>query len=225
MLILTPNRLQTEKGLDLSETKNVFSIKRFASNEGIIIDKKSQILPAAQPLFSQFGLKKVTTDDIAKRAHISKATIYRYYRNKQEIFDDVVAYEANQLLSAITEAVNAETSAVGKLRGYLLSKMGKLRELVNLLHVTREAWSEHWPHGTDVQDQILDRQRAIVAGILEFGNRTGELQVRNVDLTAHLMVVALQSIEYRWVFDALDVPLSVYVDHMLDVIINGIKKR
>ena len=51
------------------------------------------------------------------------------------------------------------------------------------------------------------------------------MQVRNVELTAHLMVVSLQSIEYRWVFDALDVPLSLYVDHILDVIISGIKKR
>jgi AcrR family transcriptional regulator len=176
-------------------------------------------------LFSQFGLKKVTTDDIAKRARISKATIYRHYRNKQDIFDDVIAYEVNQLLSAITEAVDAKATAVCKLRGYLLCKMGKLRELVNLLHITRETWSEYWPHGTRVQDQILDRQKAIVAGILEFGNRTNELRVKNVELTAHLMVVSLQSIEYRWVFDSLDVPLSVYVDHMLDVIINGIKKR
>lgn len=156
---------------------------------------------------------------------MSKATIYRYYRNKQEIFDDVVAYEVNQLLSAITEAVNAETTAVGKLRGYLLSKMGQMRELVNLLQVTREAWSDYWPHGTEVQDQILDRQKAIVAGILEFGNGNGELQVRNVELTAHLMVISLQSIEYRWIFDSLDVSLSVYVEHMLDVIIHGIKKR
>jgi AcrR family transcriptional regulator len=183
------------------------------------------VLLAAQPLFSQFGLKKVTTDEIAKRARVSKATVYRYYHNKQEIFDDVVAYEVDQLLLTITEAVNAETSAVRKLRGYLQSKMGKLRELINLLHVTREAWSDHWPHGTKVQDQILDRQKAIVAGILKFGNRAGELRVKNVELTAHLMVVSLQSIEFRWIFDGLDVPLSVYVDHMLDVIINGIKKE
>jgi hypothetical protein len=103
--------------------------------------------------------------------------------------------------------------------------MGALRDLVNLLHVTQEAWSEHWPHGTEVQNRILERQKAIVARILQFGNSSGELQVRNVELTAHLMVVSLQSVEYRWVFDSLDVPLSVYVDHMLDVIINGIKKR
>jgi len=180
---------------------------------------------AAQALFSQFGLKKVTTDEIATQARVSKATIYRYYHNKREIFDEVVAYEADQLLSAITEAVNSEKSVVSKLRGYLLSKMGKLQDLVNLFRVTRETWSERWPHGTEVQDQILDRQKAIVAGILEFGNETGELRVKNVELTAHLMVVSLQSIEYHWLFDALEIPLPVYVDHILDVIINGIRKR
>jgi AcrR family transcriptional regulator len=176
-------------------------------------------------LFSQFGLKKTTTDDIAKRANISKATIYRYYRNKQEIFDDVVAHEVNQLQSAITDAVEAEITAVHKLRGYLLSKMGKLRDLVNLLQITREVWSDHWPYGTEVEDQILSRQKAIVADILEFGNRTGELHVKDVELTAHLMVLSLQSVEYRWIFDTLKIPLAVYVDHMLDLIINGIKKR
>ena len=102
--------------------------------------------------------------------------------------------------------------------------MGKLRELVVLLQVTRDAWTEQWPHGTELQDQILKRQESIVASILEFGNESGELQVDDIELTAHLMVVALQSIEFRWVFDALEMPLSVYVDHMLRVIINGIRK-
>jgi len=103
--------------------------------------------------------------------------------------------------------------------------MGKLRELVVLLQVTRDTWTEQWPHGTERQDRILTRQEAIVASILEFGNRSGELEVPDVELTAHFMVVALQSIEFRWVFDALEMPLTVYVDHILDVIINGIRKR
>ena len=131
----------------------------------------------------------------------------------------------NQLLSTITEAVSSETTVAGKLRSNQLSKRGKLRELVNLLHVTCETWNEHWPHGTDVQDQILDKQKSIVASILAFGIGTGELQVKNVGLTAHLMVVSLQSIEYPWQFDALEVPLTVYLDHVLEVIMNGIRKR
>jgi TetR/AcrR family transcriptional repressor of mexJK operon len=176
-------------------------------------------------LFAQYGLRKVTTDDIAKRASISKATIYRHYRNKREIFDEIVALEVTELLTAISNAVSAEATAYLKLRSYLLTKMAKLRKLVILLQITREAWSEQWPHGTELQDQILKRQESLVASILDFGNKSGELRVDHVDLTAHLMVVALQSIEFRWVYDALEMPLSVYVDHMLNVIINGIRKR
>jgi len=176
-------------------------------------------------LFSQFGLKKVTTDEIAKRARVSKATVYRYYRNKQDIFDDVVYLELDHLLSAITESVGSKRTAVSKLRSYLLSKMSSLKELVVLLQVTRRAWSTQWPYGTALQNQILDRQKVIVADILEFGNKSGELRVRDVELTAYLMVVSLQAIEFRWVFDSLEIPLEIYVDHMLDVIINGIRKR
>jgi len=121
--------------------------------------------------------------------------------------------------------VDSEKTAIAKLRGYLLSKMARLQELVDLLHVTQVAWNEYWRHPTVVQEQILERQKRIVAGILEFGNGTGELCVEDANMTAHLMVASLQSIEYQLVYSALKVPLAVYVEHMLDVIINGIRKR
>jgi hypothetical protein len=101
--------------------------------------------------------------------------------------------------------VNIEASAVRKLRGYFLIKMGKLRHLMNLLQIARESWSEHWPHVGEVQDRILDKQKKIVASILEFGCKTGEPRVRNVKSAVHLMAVSLQSIEFRWIFDTLDV--------------------
>ena len=59
---------------------------------------QNSILDAAQSLFAQFGLKKVTTDDIARKAHVSKATIYKFYKNKSEIFDVVVRLEAERLI-------------------------------------------------------------------------------------------------------------------------------
>jgi AcrR family transcriptional regulator len=123
-------------------------------------------------LFSQFGLKKATIDDMVRRARISKATIYRYYRGKQEIFDDVVACEADKLMSAIIHAVDGESTVVGKLRAYLLTKLSQIKRSVNLLNVTRETRNEHWSHGTEIQDQILNRQKSVVAGILEYGCST-----------------------------------------------------
>ena len=44
-------------------------------------------IEVAQDLFSKYGLKKVTMDEIAKNAHISKATIYKNYKNKNTLMD------------------------------------------------------------------------------------------------------------------------------------------
>lgn len=180
---------------------------------------------AARPLFSQFGLKKTTTDDIAKRAHISKATIYRYYGNKQEVFNDVIDGQVKRLFTAISTAVDDESSAVGKLRACLLSRMRRSRELAKLLQTNRKDFGENWRQGAEFQEQILNREKKIITDILRFGESSGELQIKNAELTAHLMVVSVQSIEYSWIFGSLNVAQSVYVDHVLDVIINGIRKR
>lgn len=52
--------------------------------------RKHQITSAAMKVFSQKGFSNATTDDIIKEAGIGKGTIYRYFRNKEELFLNVV---------------------------------------------------------------------------------------------------------------------------------------
>ena len=102
------------------------------------MSKKDEILGAAKGLFARFGLKKVTTDDIAHAARISKATIYKQYRNKGDIFDDVVSLEAKELLAAIKEAVAAEPSVIGKFKAHLSVRMQKVHELASFYQVKQQ---------------------------------------------------------------------------------------
>jgi AcrR family transcriptional regulator len=188
------------------------------------MEKDFQILQAARELFSQFGLKKVTIDDIAKEARVSKATIYRRYKNKQQIFNDVVNFEVDQLLTAISLAVEQETTVRGKLHAHLTTKLGKLRELAILYRVTRETWRDYWPDGSNAQQRLLAQEKEMVRKVLESGVETGELQVDRPDFTAHLLVIALQSLEYPWAVEPYGVSLMDFVDHMLDILLNGIRK-
>ena len=78
------------------------------------MEKREEILKAAQVLFSQFGLKKVTTDDISNMSSISKATIYKYYHNKKEIYGDVIRLEFEQLMTMIRDAVESLEARIGR---------------------------------------------------------------------------------------------------------------
>ena len=44
------------------------------------------ILEAAQGLFSKFGYKKTTMEDIAQELHKGKSSLYYYFKNKEENF-------------------------------------------------------------------------------------------------------------------------------------------
>jgi len=189
------------------------------------LGKKEDIIIAAKSIFARHGLKKATVDDISKKASVSKATIYKYFRNKEEIFDEVVQVEADALWYFIREAVDRESTATGKLRARLFTKIGKVHELINLYGITRETWSEHRTHIVRVRDNIVVKDLQLVAEILRLGIKTNEFQTDKIVLLAHFIVVSLKPLEYPWELAELDISLSQFTDIMIDVMLNGIGKR
>ena len=189
------------------------------------MDKKTDILKTAQGLFGQFGLKKITVEDIAQEAAVSKATIYKYFRNKNEIFQSVVMIEAEQMLDEIRRTVDKKSTVVGKFKAHLVTKLGRIRELTNFYQVTRRTWSDHWPYLDDAVGFFVEEERKIVRGILEFGNETDELDVEDIDLTARVMVVSLASLEIEWALEKQDITLSGYAELLVNLIMNGLAKK
>jgi len=189
------------------------------------MDKQAHILQSAQILFAQFGLKNVTTDSIAREARVSKATIYKYFRNKREIFDRVVHDEIDALLSRIREAVEAEKSAEKKLWAHLRSRLGKVGEFVNFYRVTQDSWGDYWPHFAQIRNDFLTREQRTVSEILKDGIRSGELQVEDCDKAAYVLVLALASVEYQWFLNEGRFTLDETVDTMIKMVMKGIGRK
>jgi TetR/AcrR family transcriptional regulator, cholesterol catabolism regulator len=57
---------------------------------------EQRIMHGAQELFSRYGLKSVTMDDIAKHVGMSKKTIYQAFDDKNKIITAVVNHEMAQ---------------------------------------------------------------------------------------------------------------------------------
>ena len=53
-------------------------------------ERPSQILDAALEVFAEHGMAAARLEDIAKRAGVSKATIYLYFPNKEALFRAVI---------------------------------------------------------------------------------------------------------------------------------------
>jgi AcrR family transcriptional regulator len=189
------------------------------------LDRRNHIVESAQILFAQFGLKKVTSDDIAREAGVSKATLYKYFSNKTEVFSAVIDKEVTQLLQAIESAVSAQASPIEQLRAHLLTRLTKVDDFVNFYRVTHGSWGDYWPDIARVRQRFLQQEQEIVEGILKRGVASGELCVENTRQAALALVLALASVEQQWSDNEHELRLPEFVDLMLTMIVEGIRKR
>jgi AcrR family transcriptional regulator len=77
------------------------------------IDKiKQSIKKAAQDLFRKYGYHKTSVNEIAKRAKIAKATIYKYFESKelllQSILMDYIRHSVHEIIHNPTNNIDEE---------------------------------------------------------------------------------------------------------------------
>jgi AcrR family transcriptional regulator len=66
-----------------------------------------RILDAARDLIAAYGPRRTSIDDIAARAGVARATVFRRFRSKDAVIDRLVTREAQRFLLATREAILA----------------------------------------------------------------------------------------------------------------------
>jgi AcrR family transcriptional regulator len=67
--------------------------------------RRKRCLRAAEELFKRVGFRAVTMELVAREANVAKATLYSYFKNKDELFIAVSARMAKILLTAVQQAL------------------------------------------------------------------------------------------------------------------------
>ncbi len=71
-------------------------------------ERKLQIIKAAAKRFDKHGVNKTTLNEIARDLRIGKATIYGYFKSKEELFFSVLDWEGSQFLEEAQTIFNKE---------------------------------------------------------------------------------------------------------------------
>jgi AcrR family transcriptional regulator len=129
------------------------------------------ILAAALELMAEQGVRDLRMDDVASRAGVGKATIYRRYRSKEELVSATVA----QLVSEIT------LPDTGSTRDDLLALMRKAVTVYSgsleagVMPGLVEAMSRDPELARTVREGFLAGRRAGLRSVLERGVARGDL--------------------------------------------------
>ncbi|NOR76558.1 MAG: TetR family transcriptional regulator, partial [Draconibacterium sp.] len=82
---------------------------------------KENILKIAREIFSKYGYKKTTLDDIANAVRKGKSSLYYYFKSKEDLFQAVIMKEVDILAYELEIVINRNTDPVDKLRDYILT--------------------------------------------------------------------------------------------------------
>jgi AcrR family transcriptional regulator len=81
-------------------------------------NRRNAILKAARKLFFDKGFKQVTVESIARRAELSKGSIYLYYNSKEEIYTQILLSDIDKFHDRFTGILIDPASASDALNRY-----------------------------------------------------------------------------------------------------------
>ncbi len=160
---------------------------------------QQQILAAAKNLFQQYGLAKVTMDDVAKAIGKGRSSLYYYYKSKDEIFDAVLGIEIREMITAMAHAVNKAAGIEQKLHAFFLTKIEVLRKkraFFNMLDagMDADAFSNFQKTKISLHNMIVRQESDLLEQVLIHSISNGELRKLSAPELETLIMVLLSSL-------------------------------
>jgi AcrR family transcriptional regulator len=160
-------------------------------------DKQAEIFAAALHLFQAKGYHGASMQDLADAVGMQKASLYYYFRSKEELLVRVCERGTGAFTQELAEIVASDLNAREKLRRALECHLVALCEQLDLFTVFLR---EQKFLGAAQKKQLRgegNKHAQLLALILEQGVATGEFRAMNVTVTT-LAILGMCNWMYEW---------------------------
>jgi AcrR family transcriptional regulator len=164
-------------------------------------NKENLILEVAQKRFGQYGVEKISMQEIADDLKLSKASLYYYFPDKESLYKAVVEKEQNEFITMITERILSIKEPDLLLREYANARLSYFRSLLNLSRLRLEAYSDLKPVFRETMILFKEKEKEIIIKIFNEGILKGIFFIDDPDKTASLFLDLLKGLRVSVVND------------------------
>lgn len=129
-----------------------------------------RLLDAALEAATIHGISKLSMGDVARRADLSRQTLYRHYPSKDALVAAVVTAETTQLIEQVVAAALEHTDPQDSLEAGLLAALTVLRDHPLLDRLVRTEPEALLPLLTTDTSPVMVQVRSVVEAILTEGS-------------------------------------------------------
>jgi AcrR family transcriptional regulator len=161
-------------------------------------DRRKMIVEAATKSFSLFGYKATTMDQVAKLANVGKGTIYTFFKNKEELFEEIISSLVKEMITEAESVIQADlpfTENVHRALYRLLEFRSQHHLMIKLIQEETEmgtlAVSEMLQH---VENEIIE----YIKGKIEAAIAKGAIPASNTEITSFLLLKMYIALVSDW---------------------------
>lgn len=187
--------------------------------------KEEQIINAARELFKNYGFKKVSMDEIARKAGVTKRTVYKYFASKQDLLKFFINEELINMKKIIedTEKRNSDFfECVHECIFRLLQYKHKRKFLKVILEEAEVLKDEKITKEISVIDEQIQKY---IKEKLKYAVKEKYIDVENIDISAFLIYKMYIALMFDWSETYKKLDDKVIADSILKFVLNGISRK
>jgi len=156
---------------------------------------RDELLKVAAQHFAQYGFKKTTLTDIASALGKQKTALYYYFKNKEDIFSEIIAIEADTLLNQLIAILENDENDVDKLRNYLIARITIMSEIAERYKILKEELFFLLPDIERVRKPYHEREVQALSKFLLEGKKRDIFAIHSPEQMASTIVNILKGLE------------------------------
>ena len=187
--------------------------------------KEEQIINAARELFKNYGFKKVSMDEIARKAGVTKRTVYKYFASKQDLLKFFINEELINMKKIIedTEKKNSDFfECVHECIFRLLQYKHKRKFLKVILEEAEVLKDEKITKEISVIDEQIQKY---IKEKLKYAVKEKYIDVENIDIAAFLIYKMYIALMFDWSETYKKLDDKVIADSILKFVLYGISRK
>lgn len=191
--------------------------------------RPEEIIEAAIDVFGQQGFARTKLDDVARKAGVSKGTLYLYFDSKDALFRAMMKQRLEAKIATAEELLRTwNGSSADLLRTYVTQHWSAMNqpESVRLIRLVMSELVSFPELAKWYYQEAIMRMRSVVERILERGVASGEFRPTNTAVTARLIqLLCAQSAQFRYYlmpFDPNPVSSDTMLEAILDLYLHGV---
>lgn len=164
----------------------------------MIIDRREQIVEAASESFAIYGYKNTTMDQVARLANVGKGTIYTFFKNKEELFNEIVNKLIDEMESAAKEAIDEELSFQENVHQAVYKMLEYRREHQLIIKLFQEKRDLGTPAVEVMMRRFEDTILAFIEEKVKSAIHRGEIHKGDPELTAFVIFKLYIALIFDW---------------------------